>query len=95
MTFFSLLNAPKKRPSGEVAKRRLKNVLDAEHNGMSSRDMEALRRDLTRVLDSYFVLDDKPCRVLITRKRQKDGSYLRDVRIEVSARGVRRMAMHP
>ena len=65
---------------------------DAE---LKIRDMEALRRDLTRVLDSYFVLDDKPCRVFITRKRQKDGSYLRDVRIEVSARGVRRMAMHP
>ena len=79
-------------PSGEVAKSRLRNVLDAEHNGMSHSDLEALRRDLTRVLDGYFVLGEQPCRVTITRKRQKDGSYLRQVRVEAETKSVRRMA---
>lgn len=92
MTIFSFLNGSG-RPSGEIAKKRLKNVLDAQHSNMSGADAQALRRDMQRVLESYFVLEDSPMRVSIVRRRQKDGSYLRDVRIEAKILGVRRMAI--
>ena len=55
--------------SKEIAKRRLKNVLDAERNGLSQSDLEQVKKDLAAVLESYFELESDKLTVKIERRK--------------------------
>lgn len=63
--------------SKDVAKDRLKNVLDAERNGLNQKDLELIGKDLLDVLQSYFETDQEQVAIRVDRIRDKDGTFER------------------
>ena len=76
MSFSGNINMMKQAagaPSKDIAKQRLKNVLDAERNGVPKKSMDMMRADLEQVIGSYFDISTDKLSVKIERKRSRDG----------------------
>ena len=80
-------------PSKEIAKRRLKSVLDAERNGLSHKDMEMIKADLQRVLSSYFDVDESRTVLKIERRRGRDERIDKVLTLSATIKGVKRTGM--
>ena len=80
-------------PSKEIAKRRLKSVLDAERNGLSKKDMDMIKADIQQVLASYFDVDESRTVLKIERRRGKDDKIDKVLTLTASVKGVKRTGM--
>ena len=57
--------------SGDIAKKRLKNVVETQRAGMTQKDSKMILSDMEKLLASYFELSDGAFR--IERKKLKSG----------------------
>lgn len=80
--------------SGEIARRRLKSVIDSEKNGVSARDMDLIRRDLEQVIKSYFEADGDFSSLSVERVETGE-AFTRRVVFTATVSGVKRTGVTP
>jgi cell division topological specificity factor len=76
--------------SKEVAKKRLKSVLDAERNGLTQKDMDIIKSDLAQVLRSYFDVDGDRIVLKLEQRKNKEGSVEKVLSLNAAVRGVKK-----
>ncbi|MGI5900559.1 MAG: cell division topological specificity factor MinE [Christensenellales bacterium] len=76
--------------SKEIAKRRLKNVLDAERNGLAQKDLDMIKSDLAQVLRSYFDVDGDRIILKLEQRRNKEGSVEKVITLSAAVRGIKK-----
>lgn len=76
--------------SKDIAKRRLKNVLDAERNGLTQSDLEMVKKDLVAVLESYFTTEGDKVAIKIDRRKGREDHLERILTLSAKVGGVKR-----
>ncbi len=76
--------------SKEIAKKRLKSVLDAERNGLTQKDLDMIKSDLAQVLRSYFDIDGDRIALRLEQRRNKEGSVEKVLSLNAAVRSVKK-----